>query len=220
MQYDVVMADGTITTTSACYNEDLFFAMRGGGGAFAIATRTSYQAHPALAAVNTVAGTITANSTKVYERVICELIGRYPSYIQNFTGGIVETSYPTLALAFQVGFQNASAVVPPSDSLAVFDFLTSIPGTNNTIAATQFPTFNEAYVSVINPVTAAGGAVGIDLIETSRITSEALFSSETGRTSVSDFILGLPTGQNIILQFGTLLFDLSPFWTLVELVTK
>ena len=201
------MADGTVTTASACHNEDLFFAMRGGGGAFAIATRTYYKAHPAFAAVNTVAGTITANSTEVYEQMISELISHYPSYIRNFTSGIVETSFPTLAVGFQVGFQDTSAVVPASDSLAVFDFLTSISGTNNTLAAAQFPTFNEAYVKVINPVTAAGGVVGISLIETSRIASEALFLSEKGRESVSDFINSLPAEQAIIIQFGTALSD-------------
>ena len=186
--------------------------MRGGGGAFAIATRTYYKAHPAFAAVNTVAGAITANSTEVYEQMIQELIEHYPDYIQNFTSGIVETSFPTLDLSFQVGFQAASAVVSASESLAVFGFLTSLPGTNNTVAAGQFPTFIEAYTEVIGPVTGAGGVVGVDLIETSRIASEAVFSTEAGRTSVSDFIISLPAGQPIIIQLGTLLLNLNrPF---------
>ncbi len=43
---DMVMADGSVKRTSADENEDLFWAIRGGGGNFGIATSLEYALHP------------------------------------------------------------------------------------------------------------------------------------------------------------------------------
>jgi FAD/FMN-containing dehydrogenase len=43
---EVVTADGDIRTASAEENQDLFWALRGGGGNFGVAASFEYQAHP------------------------------------------------------------------------------------------------------------------------------------------------------------------------------
>jgi len=43
---EVVTADGQVVTASAEHNQDLFWALRGGGGNFGVATSFEYQAHP------------------------------------------------------------------------------------------------------------------------------------------------------------------------------
>jgi FAD/FMN-containing dehydrogenase len=43
---EIVTADGQILTASAGQNQDLFWALRGGGGNFGVATAFEYQAHP------------------------------------------------------------------------------------------------------------------------------------------------------------------------------
>lgn len=48
----VVTADGKVLTASASENDDLFWALRGGGGNFGVATEFEFQAHP----VSTVLG--------------------------------------------------------------------------------------------------------------------------------------------------------------------
>ena len=54
---EVVTADGRVVTASAGQNQDLFWALRGGGGNFGIAAAFEYQAHP----VSTIYGGMVAH---------------------------------------------------------------------------------------------------------------------------------------------------------------
>ncbi len=46
IEVDAVLADGSFVTANASQNEDLLWALRGGGGNFAVVTSFVYQAHP------------------------------------------------------------------------------------------------------------------------------------------------------------------------------
>jgi FAD/FMN-containing dehydrogenase len=46
IEADVVLADGSFVTANASQHEDIFWALRGGGGNFGVVTSFVYQAHP------------------------------------------------------------------------------------------------------------------------------------------------------------------------------
>ena len=46
VEVDLVTADGELVTVSEAADPDLFWAIRGGGGNFGIATRFRYRLHP------------------------------------------------------------------------------------------------------------------------------------------------------------------------------
>jgi hypothetical protein len=176
--------------------------MRGGGGVFAIAVKTYVKAYGAFQAVNAVVGEVTANCTETYNQMISQFVENDPIYMNNFSSGLWETSFPTMVLAFQKGFQTGEEVVSGNVSLAAFDFLNSIPGVTVKLEGVQFPTWNAAYQQAVRPLVDAGDLVGVDLLLISRIVAFDLLETQTGRQSIVKFVTGLPQNQSFIFQRG------------------
>jgi FAD/FMN-containing dehydrogenase len=75
LEADMVLADGSFVTVNKDQNEDLFWAIRGGGGNFGIVTSFKFQAHP----VKTVIGGPTLWPIERAE----EIMKWYDTYINN-----------------------------------------------------------------------------------------------------------------------------------------
>jgi FAD/FMN-containing dehydrogenase len=65
----VVTVDGRILTASASANDDLFWAIRGGGGNFGVVTSLEYRLHP----VSTITGGLVAHAFEEARDVLCAL---------------------------------------------------------------------------------------------------------------------------------------------------
>ncbi|KAM0664390.1 hypothetical protein ACQRIU_006972 [Beauveria bassiana] len=66
VQFDVVTADGSQKIANEVTNSDLFWALRGGGGAFAVTTKVYIKLHPAMKAINTVGGGVVCDNRDAY----------------------------------------------------------------------------------------------------------------------------------------------------------
>ena len=82
---DVVLADGRFVTASAVENDDLFWALRGGGGNFGVVTSLEFDVHP----VNDIFGGVvifSAEHTDVVVRAYREFISDAPEDFGVFLG--------------------------------------------------------------------------------------------------------------------------------------
>jgi hypothetical protein len=84
---EVITADGEVLTVSAEENEDLFWAVRGGGGNFGVVTAFEYRAHP----VSTVTGGVIAHPLRDGPAVL--------DFYREFTSAVPDELTVFLALA-------------------------------------------------------------------------------------------------------------------------
>ncbi|MBI4791509.1 MAG: FAD-binding oxidoreductase, partial [Deltaproteobacteria bacterium] len=85
LEADVVLADGSFVTASSTRHQDLFWALRGGGGNFGVVTSFLFQAHP----VHTVyAGPIfwEATHAKAVMRAYRDFLPTAPEELGAFVG--------------------------------------------------------------------------------------------------------------------------------------
>lgn len=80
LEADMVLADGSFETVNEKQNQDLFWAIRGGGGNFGVVTSFKFQAHP----VKTVFGGPTLWPIEKTE----EIMAWYDKFIRNASDGL------------------------------------------------------------------------------------------------------------------------------------
>jgi len=88
LEYEVVTADGKILLANDAQNQDLFWALRGGGGGtFGVVTRATLLSHeiPQLAGLLT--GSVTAHSDAAFRALIGEFVRFYPANLNNPSWG-------------------------------------------------------------------------------------------------------------------------------------
>jgi FAD/FMN-containing dehydrogenase len=84
LEIEVVTANGEILIANEAQNQDLYWALRGGGGGtFGVVTKMTLRTHEMPATVGQVAGTITADGDAGYRRLIREFIGFYLDNLNN-----------------------------------------------------------------------------------------------------------------------------------------
>jgi len=93
LEADMVLADGSFVTVSAHQNEDLFWAIRGGGGNFGVVTSFKFQAH----SVSTVIGGPTLWPIEKTEEIMewyHEFINNAPDELNGFIATMIIPGAP------------------------------------------------------------------------------------------------------------------------------
>lgn len=100
LEYEVVTADGRVLIVNHLQHPDLFWALRGGGGAtFGVVTRVTVLTHPLPERVGLVEGTITASSDQAFRELLKRFAGFFPTLVNHHWGEqIAVTGQNTLEL--------------------------------------------------------------------------------------------------------------------------
>ena len=84
LEAEVVTADGQIRIANACQNQDLFWALRGGGGGtFGVVTRVTLMTHPLPETFGIARGTITAHDPEAFRALVAEFLTFYRDHLDN-----------------------------------------------------------------------------------------------------------------------------------------
>ena len=148
LEITIVTADGQHIVANAYCNQDLFWALRGGGGGtWGVVTSVTYQTHPSttFSAAFIAVNSTNPNST---QNLLTEIIRLTPSLVEQGYGayGVGAPS------EIQVGFisPNVTAEQTQATFLPLFEFAASQPGfqvQNYTILFQDFYEFNNATYS-------------------------------------------------------------------------
>ncbi len=83
LEAEVVTADGEVRIANSCTNPDLFWALKGGGGGFGVATRVTLRTHTLPEFLGVVFATIKASSDEAYRRLIAKVLEFYAQTLFN-----------------------------------------------------------------------------------------------------------------------------------------
>jgi FAD/FMN-containing dehydrogenase len=126
LEITIVTADGSHVIANPYRNEDLFWALRGGGGGtWGVVTSVTYKTHPPmpLSSALLVASSTNVNST---QNLLAEIIRLTPSLIEQGYGGYGNGSTEHIQLL--VLSPNVTAEETQATFLPLFEFAASQPG--------------------------------------------------------------------------------------------
>jgi FAD binding domain/Berberine and berberine like len=88
LEAEVVTASGEVVIANACQNQDLFWALRGGGGGtFGIVTKATLMTHPLPKSLGFVLGGVQAKSDAAFKELLEAFIGFYAQSLHNESWG-------------------------------------------------------------------------------------------------------------------------------------
>ncbi len=88
LQAEVVTANGKIMTANACFNPDLFWALRGGGGGtYGVVTKATLKTHPVADFMGFVDGSVEASSDEAFKELLQRFVEFYRGNLANENWG-------------------------------------------------------------------------------------------------------------------------------------
>lgn len=156
MEITIVTADGNHVIANPYKNQDLFWALRGGGGGtWGVVTSVTYKTHPSTPFSSAL---LSVNSTNVNstQKLLGEIIRLTPSLVEQgyggYGGGFTEQ------LLFFVLSPNVTLNQTQATFLPLFEFAASQPGLSVLNETIQFQDFWEFYNLLFN---STDGQVGV-----------------------------------------------------------
>ncbi|KAF9975822.1 hypothetical protein BGZ73_000363 [Actinomortierella ambigua] len=176
LQYTVVTADAKVLTANAYQNQDLFWALRGGGPSYGVVVEAVYRTHPALKNVNLFMATLEAVDTNAMDRVV-EAFYAQQSRLSN-AGWVGYTTIRSTDLAMAYNLDNVSEAEAKASFKPFMDaLLTAGNVTIRNETFMQFPTYLSFrnVMNLVHPMDA-----GLNFMLGSRLIPRMLLESPQG----------------------------------------
>lgn len=180
-QLRVVLPSGRYVTANHCRNQDIFFALRGGGGGtFGVIMEMSTLARPRMT-MQWANITFANLSDESLERVLRVMVGNANPWFDEGWGG-----YAFPGKLFSIWLMNpllnkaaANASLQPLLELA--------PQLNATVTLTEYESFYELYADNIKDSEVAKGGLGF--AQTSRLIPRERFEGDLNQAAIRRFLL-------------------------------
>ncbi|KAJ6597936.1 FAD-binding domain-containing protein [Mycena sp. CBHHK59/15] len=200
LQFKVVTPDGQLRTANACQNEDLFFALRGGGGGtFGVVLEATILAAPA-APVQVIVVTWAAKDAARTAALWALLAEHVLGWADAGWGGY---AMPELALFVTQRLDKEAAAASMAPLIAFGEALQA-EGVDGAMALVmEFPSFLPFFTSFMTDAggNAGAGKVGYSVALTSRLVPRANFATPASRSALVDALLGASAaGPLMIIQ--------------------
>ena len=154
LEFSIVTADGSHVVANAYNNQDLFWALRGGGGGTCgVVTSVSYKTHPSTPFSGAFLNFTSTNPDST-RKVLVEIIRLTPSLVEQGYGGYGGGTNETFQLS--VLSPNVTMERTNATFLPLFEFAHSQPGLSVENMTVPFPDFWSFY----DPFTNIDGEVG------------------------------------------------------------
>lgn len=192
-QFTIVTPDGVLRTANACQNEDLFWALRGGGGGtFGVVLDASHRVEAGLMPVAVANMTLPGNiSASVGLEWITLQAKHALQWGRDGWGGHAAGNYFTFANPLPQ-FANLSDAAAAAESMSVAtDFVRAHGGTS---VVEVLSSWNEAWEQYIKP---EARPVGNILLLTARLWPQRLFETEGDVERVVNYISSLDREQGV-----------------------
>lgn len=188
LEFRVVLADARYVTVNAHSNPRLFWALRGGGGAFGVVTSVTYRIHPRLPNTGIF---IVANFTSpaVAQQVTTEFIRLHPTLSDMQWGGY--SSFTNSGFQFFWIAPNVNEAKAQDNIAPLTNFLANVTGGQFINATLPFDSFHDWLDFTFRQ---AGSQVGVGLEISSRLLSKE--SALSRPEEIAKTVLSLPGGAS------------------------
>ncbi|PVH93884.1 FAD-binding domain-containing protein [Periconia macrospinosa] len=204
VQFEVVTADGSKGIVNECTNIDLFWALRGGGGAFAVTTKVYYKTYPAFELVQTALGIVQCATRESWVELITRMVNAQGSLRKEGITGVWQSDRGNLRvpMIFIRPSVNGSAEADSGfrDSLAQFQNVTGCGGTLNLQKFNGPTSWNDAYQKHLMILLSPSLPTGINVGTTSRLISNDLIDDKAKLQKVIEYIINLDPGVSFLWQ--------------------
>ncbi|EED13770.1 isoamyl alcohol oxidase, putative [Talaromyces stipitatus ATCC 10500] len=208
LEFKIVTPDGVYRTANACQNQDLFWALRGGGGgSFGVVLETSHRVEPLIPLV-VAAITIPATAT-TFTPWFEIMVNNSLTWSQQGWGGHITPSSlidvnPLLTL------DEAKESMAPAVAFA--------EANNGSVVFEEYPSYYPFYLKYVG---ANELGVGNVHIAGSRLIPQSLFETETGRSQLMQYIQAIhaqgsspyiPVVGPVLYNYTTNSTSATPAW--------